>query len=151
MHQEDKDFMAKFMMVLGIIVLLAVVIFLLARLVTKVDVSEEGENPMRQAAVEERLQPIGEVAAGEKQTGPIVRAPDEIYNQVCAACHASGALGAPKMGDSGDWAPRISKGMDTLVSHAINGFNAMPPRGGDASLTDEDVEKVVQYMVDGSK
>lgn len=151
MHQEDKDFMAKFMMVLGIIVLLAVVIFLLARLVTKVDVSEEGENPMRQAAVEERLQPIGSVVAGEKQTGPIVRAPDEIYSQVCAACHASGALGAPKTGNNGDWAPRIAKGMDTLVSHAINGFNAMPPRGGDASLSDEDVKKVVEYMVDQSK
>ena len=151
MHQEDKDFMSKFMMVLGIIVLLAVVIFLLARLVTKVDVSEEGENAMRQAAVEERLQPIGEVVSGEKQTGPVVRAPEDIYAQVCAACHDSGALGAPKTGNAGDWSARISKGMDTLVSHAINGFNAMPPRGGDASLTDEDVKKVVQYMVDKSK
>lgn len=153
MHQEDKDFMAKFMMVLGILVLLAVVIFLLARLVTKVDegTGTAGENSMRQAAIEERLQPIGTVVSGEKQTGPVVRAPEDIYAQICSACHDTGAVGAPKVGNKGDWAPRISKGMDTLVSHAINGFNAMPPRGGDSSLSDEDVKKVVEFMVGKSK
>jgi cytochrome c5 len=146
--------MAKFMMVLGILVLLAVVIFLLARLVTKVGESATGaggENSMRQAAIEERLQPIGTVVSGEKQTGPVVRAPEDIYAQVCAACHDTGAVGAPRVGNKGDWAPRISNGMDTLVSHAINGFNAMPPRGGDSSLSDEDVKKVVEFMVGKSK
>ncbi|MDX5502587.1 MAG: cytochrome c5 family protein [Halomonas sp.] len=145
--------MSKFMMVLGILVLLAVVIFLLARLVTKVDegTSAGGENSMRQAAIEERLQPIGTVVSGEKQTGPVVRAPEDIYAQVCAACHDTGAVGAPKVGNKGDWAPRIAKGMNTLVSHALNGFNAMPPRGGDSSLSDEDVKKVVEFMVGKSK
>jgi len=152
-HQEDKNFMAKFMMVLGILVLLAVVIFLLARLATKVEegTSAGGENTIRAAAIEERLQPVGSVVSGEKQTGPVVRAPEDIYSQVCAACHATGALGAPKTGDNGDWAPRISQGLDTLVSHAINGIGAMPARGGDGSLSDEDVRKVVEYMVDQSK
>lgn len=151
MQQEDKDFMAKFMMVLGIIVLLAVVIFMVSKLLGKVGGGEERSTTMADAMVEERLQPIGSVVAGAKQTGPIVRSPEEIVNGVCAACHQVGVMGAPKLGDKGDWAPRIAQGMNTLVKHAIEGIRGMPARGGDASLTDEDLRKAVQFMVDGAK
>jgi cytochrome c5 len=75
----------------------------------------------------------------------------KVYRMACAACHATGAAGAPKVGDKALWAPRIAKGMDTLVKHAIGGFNAMPPKGGRADLTDEQIKSTVAYMVSESK
>ena len=77
------------------------------------------------------------LAASGKQT----------YSQVCSSCHESGAMGAPKYGDKADWAPRIKQGKQTLYQHAINGFGAMPPKGGQPSLSDKDVQAAVDYMV----
>ncbi|MFG6158684.1 c-type cytochrome [Halomonas sp. 1390] len=70
-----------------------------------------------------------------------------IYNSACMACHDTGAAGAPKKGDAEAWAPRIEKGTETLYSHAINGFNAMPAKGGNASLSDAEVQAAVDHMV----
>ena len=69
-----------------------------------------------------------------------------VYNAVCHTCHASGLLGSPIFGDAGAWGPRIAKGKDTLYTHAINGFNAMPAKGG-ADIPDEEVQNAVDYMV----
>lgn len=73
------------------------------------------------------------------------------YNKTCAMCHAAGVAGAPKPGDKADWGPRIAQGKDTLYKHAIEGFNgakgAMPARGGNAKMSDEDVKAAVDYMV----
>jgi len=69
------------------------------------------------------------------------------YDTACFACHGTGAAGAPILGNKEAWASRVSKGVDTLYSHAINGFNAMPPKGGSTSLSDEQVKAVVDYMV----
>ncbi|QOD13185.1 MULTISPECIES: c-type cytochrome [Psychrobacter] len=69
-----------------------------------------------------------------------------VYNAVCHTCHAAGLLGSPIFGDAGAWGPRIAKGKDTLYTHAINGFNAMPAKGG-ADIPDEEVQNAVDYMV----
>lgn len=73
------------------------------------------------------------------------------YNKTCALCHAAGVAGAPKPGDKADWAPRIAQGKDTLYKHAIEGFNgakgAMPARGGNSSMSDDDVKAAVDHMV----
>ena len=69
------------------------------------------------------------------------------YDTACFACHGTGAAGAPILGNKEVWAPRVGKGIDTLSSNAINGINAMPPKGGAMSLTDEQVKAVVDYMV----
>ncbi|HDH08846.1 MAG TPA: cytochrome c5 family protein [Gammaproteobacteria bacterium] len=69
------------------------------------------------------------------------------YDTACFACHGTGAAGAPIVGKKDAWASRISQGKDKLYSHAINGFKAMPAKGGRASLSDEDVKAVVDYMV----
>jgi cytochrome c5 len=73
-----------------------------------------------------------------------------IYQNLCGACHGSGAGGAPQPTKEA-WAPRIAQGVDTLYKHAIDGFQGqagiMPPRGGNPSLTDEQVKASVDYMV----
>lgn len=74
-----------------------------------------------------------------------------IYEGVCHTCHATGLLGSPKFGDKAGWSARIGKGTATLHSHAINGFNAMPPKGGKADLLDVEVTNAVDYMLDSVK
>ena len=131
--------------------------------------SEEG--------VAKRLHPVGKlVIAGdstqsEVQTGegavvataapatasaaPVAEDPAEkakrIYTASCAACHSTGAAGAPKLGDNAAWAPRIKTGTEALYASALKGKNAMPPKGGNAGLPDDDVKAVVDYMVSQSK
>lgn len=75
----------------------------------------------------------------------------KIYDSTCMACHATGAAGAPKVGDQAAWQPRIAQGMDTLVNHAINGIRAMPPKGTCATCSDADLRAAVEYMVGESK
>lgn len=72
-----------------------------------------------------------------------------VYNAVCQTCHSAGLLGSPIFGDAGAWGPRIAKGKDTLYTHAINGFNAMPAKGG-ADIPDEEVQNAVDYMVEAA-
>lgn len=74
-----------------------------------------------------------------------------IYGSVCVACHGSGAAGAPKTGDKAAWAPRIAQGKDALYKSALNGKNAMPPRGGMSSLSDAEVKATVDFLVGKAK
>ena len=78
-----------------------------------------------------------------------------VYDKTCKMCHTSGLAGAPKLGDKADWNTRSNQGIDTLVKHAINGFKGskgmMPPKGGNAALSDADIKSAVQYMLDSSK
>ena len=74
-----------------------------------------------------------------------------IYEGVCHTCHTAGLLGAPKLGDKAAWSARIGKGTATLYQHAIQGFNAMPAKGGNADLLDVEVTNAVDYMVSQSK
>lgn len=71
----------------------------------------------------------------------------EIVNTTCAGCHSAGVLGAPRLGVPADWQQRRQAGIETLVSHAIEGLNAMPPRGGNANLSDEQVRGAVEHML----
>lgn len=71
-----------------------------------------------------------------------------IYNNVCMACHETGAAGAPVRGDEAAWAERTEQGFATLLDHAINGIGAMPARGGNPNLSDEEMEAVTAYMVE---
>jgi cytochrome c5 len=74
----------------------------------------------------------------------------EVYKANCAACHDTGAAGAPKTGDNAGWASRIAKGFNTLVKNAIGGIGAMPPKGGNADLDDIEVARAVAYMANQS-
>ena len=76
--------------------------------------------------------------------------PKDLYASACGACHDSGAAGAPKLGDVAGWQARVAKGIDALVSSAINGIGAMPARGG-SSLDDDQIRSAVEYLLDESK
>lgn len=89
---------------------------------------------------------IGEVAETSAQTADAVSG-EGIYQSLCVACHGAGIAGAPKIGDSAAWEPRIAQGVEVLYEHSINGFNTMPARGGNAGLSDEAVKAAVDYMI----
>lgn len=78
------------------------------------------------------------------------KSPAEMYQGACLACHTTGAAGAPKIGDPSAWTDRLGKGVDGLVTSAINGIGAMPPRGG-SQLSDDQIRVVVEYILDESK
>ncbi len=105
--------------------------------------------PMQQN--KEAAQPSQQPAASSSAATTQGEAGADIYNKSCASCHASGVAGAPKTGDAAAWKDRIAQGMDTLYNHAIQGFDGMPAKGGDASLTDDQVKSAVDYMVAQSK
>ena len=75
---------------------------------------------------------------------------EKLFSSVCATCHTAGLMGAPKLGDKADWAPRIAQGKDTLYKHAIGGYQGkagvMPAKGG-SQASDEEVKAAVDYMV----
>lgn len=79
---------------------------------------------------------------------------EETFKKVCSVCHQAGIAGAPKFGDAAAWAPRIAQGKDLLHQHALEGFagqaGMMPPRGGMATLKDEEVKAAVDYMVEAA-
>jgi len=119
--------------------------------------------PMDAEAIAERLKPVARENIGEEQIAEAPPAAEEsadsdddsvgkqVVTQVCAVCHSTGMMNSPKIASAGDWAPRIEKGMDTLYTHAINGFNMMPARGGNPKLTDDEVKAAVDYMVSSAE
>ena len=130
----------------------------------------EAHTAMNQARAAASSQPAAEGGTGPAAIAATVAATSQGSSQVasatgpdghaiwekhCAACHATGAGGAPKIGDKAVWGPILAKtDLPTLYDHAINGFHGelgfMPPKGGATSLTDAEVEAAVRYMVDQS-
>lgn len=121
---------------------LAVAACLAAGVAVAGDLSEE--------ATLKRIAPVArvELATPVQETAG---APDgkKTYQGLCAACHATGAAGAPKAGSKDDWAPRLAKGVDSLYNNALNGLNGMPAKGGNPSLSDEEVKAAVDFMTEG--
>ncbi|PMR71220.1 c-type cytochrome [Halomonas heilongjiangensis] len=111
-------------------------------------------------AIAERLTPVGQLCLQGEECGTAAAASENgdaaaggadgeaIYNRVCMACHESGAAGAPVRGDTDAWAERVDQGFDTLLDHSINGIGAMPARGGNPNLSDEEMEAVTAYLLE---
>ncbi len=100
-----------------------------------------------------RLLAIGIAAAGVlllPQEARADRSGKEVVDAVCAACHATGAQGAPKIGDVQAWSKRASQGLTALTEHAIKGIRQMPAHGGNPKVTDFEIERAVTYMVNQS-
>ncbi len=79
---------------------------------------------------------------------------EAIYSATCKACHSIGIAGSPKFGDSREWGIRFSKGKEVLYQGAINGFEGeagfMPAKGGNLSLTDDEVKAAVDFLLESS-
>lgn len=139
---------ALFTLVSGIVIAIAVIYFLikLAGSGSFADVNQSSE-----AATQTRIQPAGQLALGDGI--PVgERKGEQIFNKICIQCHAadSSVPNAPKIENNDDWAPRIGQGFDTLFQHALNGFNAMPAKGGAADLTDQELKRAITYMANKS-
>lgn len=95
--------------------------------------------------------PAPAAAAPAPQQAAVNPAGEKLYKSVCFACHATGVANAPKFGDKAAWEPYIKTGMDAMVKVAMQGKPPMPPKGGAATATEEDIRAAVQYMVDAAK
>ncbi len=122
---------------------------------------EKGEVKLsveQEKAMSERLAPAGEISlVGEVASAPAAsngggsRSGNDVYNTSCKTCHGAGMAGAPKFGAPEQWAARIDKGMDTMYTNAISGFQGMHPKGLCMDCSDDELKAAVDYMIDGSK
>jgi cytochrome c5 len=153
-HEFPKTTVKQFVLAtLGGLFAPALVAFLIYKLVAGIQAThiEDADPAAAEAAVAERIKPVAEVNLASAGGGAAQqKSGEQVVQAVCAACHGSGALGSPKVGDSSAWGPRIAQGYDTLVKHAIEGVRMMPARGGSPDLTDHEVAMAVVYMANKS-
>ncbi|MCG8670024.1 MAG: c-type cytochrome [Pseudomonadales bacterium] len=112
------------------------------------------------AKVAERTAPDAKVCLEGEECGEasaavaaeaVAATPEDLYNSKCSSCHVAGVLGAPVPGKADQWAARIANGTDALYQNAIGGINAMPPKGGCADCSDDDIKAIVDFMVGQSQ
>lgn len=134
--------------VAGFFLVTVIGIILLVSFVTTTKLTGAGTESQSAEAIAARVRPVADEGYTLKDVNaPKVLQPAEaVFTAICAACHTSGAAGAPKLGDAGAWAPRIAQGYDTLLKHAIEGIRAMPAKGGNPDLDDVEVARAVVYM-----
>jgi cytochrome c5 len=170
-RNHDLVFLKHFSQVIGFLVAITIGLILLGLYFNSRQ--EPEPNPVAERATVERIRPVGGVYAGS--TGAAAQSAAKasaaaaaagqvayegtldgsvIYGALCSACHGSGAGGAPKL-EKAAWTARIAQGMDVLNQHAIEGYQGsaglMPAKGGNPSLSDEQVVATVQWMVDNLK
>ena len=97
-------------------------------------------------SVAARIQPVAKLEFGAPAAAPGARSGEAIVQATCTACHQAGVAKAPKIGDKNDWAPPIKQGLNAMVQSVIKGKGAMPPKAGDASLTEEEIRRAVVHM-----
>ena len=144
MSDKHESFIKTPKQLVIIVVFAFIVPIMLIVLLSQLMTGEKKINPAEQpTAAAERIKPVGELAiAGPK----VLLTGDKVYATLCQTCHAAGLAGAHKLGDKAAWAKVIAQGQKTTVGHAISGLRAMPPRGGNSDLTDEEVAGAVVFM-----
>ena len=110
--------------------------------------------------IRERTNPVGQLcragsacggqmsaATGSGSGSSVGMSGQQVYDQFCFACHATGVTDAPKFANADDWAPRVAKGMDAIMESTINGLNIMPPKGTCMACSDDELRTAVDYMI----
>ena len=167
MPEEDKKNIDLILLTIGVLIGIAVGLFVIAR-----DMGNETmermqlNDPAYQTAVNERIEPFGRVVLdGETvedasdvarvegaEAAPALMTGPQVYNAACLACHGGGIGGAPATGDAAAWGPRIAQGRELLNKNAINGLQGsagfMPAKGGRVDLSDEEIIAAVDYLVE---
>lgn len=172
MRNYDLEFLKKFSMVIGLLVIITLGLIALAAWLQRAIPDEVSPTASRRTL--ERIAPAGAVYAGATgaaaqaaaQAAALAKAASQsayggttdgkvIFDNLCTACHTNGVGNAPTL-DQAHWGARIAQGKDTLYQHAIEGFTGpdggiMPPRGGNPALTDEQVKATVDWMLGNLK
>lgn len=155
------------MVVIGALIVVTIALIFLARFIAgQTQLQWVREQPETQEQVAARIAPVGRVTlpgdlADLPPVVPVVAqvAPAEVemtgpqvYNQACLVCHGPGIGGAPTIDAPGDWQLRLDQGIEVVYQHAILGYMGpagyMPPKGGRADLSDEEVKAAVDYMLE---
>lgn len=138
--------------VIGFFLITVLGIALLVQYVTATKLPGAGSEAQSSQAIDARLRPVADVGYTLKDANApkVLQSGEAIYTSTCAACHGSGAAGAPKTGDAGAWGARLAQGYDTVVKHAIVGLRAMPAKGGNPDLDDIEVARAVVFMANKS-
>ncbi|WP_034296318.1 cytochrome c5 family protein [Herbaspirillum sp. RV1423] len=129
-----------------------VCIVLLVQYVTNAQKTGAGSESQTPEMIAARIRPVADdgFTFRDSSAPKQLLSGEEVFKTTCSACHAAGVAGAPKVGDPAAWKARISQGYDTLLSHAINGLNAMPAKGGNPDLDDVEIARTVVYMANQS-
>ena len=115
------------------------------------EAAPSAEAASTEAKPEEKAEaPAAEAKPEAKAEASVAVDGQKVFEASCKMCHGGTIPGAPVVGKKDDWAPRIAKGKETLHKHAIEGFNAMPAKGGNAGLSDDEVKAAVDYMANQS-
>ncbi len=152
-NSDEKGYSFGQIVLASVVGILGIVLFVL--LVGKTfgvtETIDVAEPTAAASQVEENIKPVAavEVASAGNASGA-EKSGEEVVKAVCSMCHAAGLMNAPKIGDKGQWQPRIAQGYETLVKHAIEGIRTMPARGGNPSLTDGEVASAVAHMANAS-
>ncbi|MBT2338125.1 MULTISPECIES: c-type cytochrome [Pseudomonas] len=109
--------------------------------------------------IAKRLEPVGQVCVqGQECKGMEVatavggaggaKAPKDVIAKHCGACHGTGLMGAPKIGDKAAWKERADHqgGLDGILAKAITGINSMPPKGTCADCSDDELKGAIKEM-----
>lgn len=154
MNFKNKSHGSALVTLLGAIVIVIAALYFLVRLASSGFYSDVSESTP--SATETRIMPSGRLVMGDG-TEPGQRTGEQVFNKICIQCHAadSNIAYAPKITHNDQWTSRIAKGFDTLVKHAVEGFNGpeggiMPAKGGAMDLTNDEVARAVAYMVNQS-
>jgi cytochrome c5 len=131
--------------VIAAFVLPVLIIVLLVNFVSSAGKPGAGSEAMSTQAIDARIQPVGMVELRDASGPAQLRTGEQVYTAQCAACHAAGAAGAPKLGDEGAWAARIKTGYDALLTSALKGKGAMAAQGG-GEFSDFEIGRAVVYM-----
>lgn len=130
---------------------IALVLVIWAKIFGVTEQVDVAEPTAQLAQIEENIKPVAAVEVAEAgAAGAAEKSGEEVVKAVCSMCHAAGLMNSPKIGDKGQWQPRIAQGYETLVKHAIEGIRSMPARGGNPSLSDNEVANAVAYMANQS-
>lgn len=153
---EHKDHDKVFFATFGAVLAALGAIFFICIVAARAIAPEPALDPEALAKLEERIRPVGSAvtdpAALVKVAAKAAREPytgEQVLEKYCNACHMAGVMGAPKEDDKAAWSARASAagGLDGLTASAIKGKNAMPPRGGGADLSDDEVKAAVETML----
>ena len=149
---SNEAFFIRFGLVLGLLLTITGGLALASGLIGEHAPDAEQQREL----IAQRIAPVGVVATSEQELAALTpvaaaaapRSGEQVVAQVCGACHASGMLNAPKSHDKAAWAARerAAGGPDGLLKHAIEGKGQMPPKGGDPSLSEQELRDAIAVM-----